>query len=440
VKGGEEMVTLNEEQLPSHSHTPYSDVAGGYNDPFNKLWGYSDAFPYSKSRPNGSMNKGCVGIYGKGYAHENRIPYLVVNYIIAMSGVYPSGESDPSPPYLSELRIFAFNFSPRGWARCDGQLLPVNLNQELFALLGTTYGGNGTTSFALPDLRKRVPMHVGPDMSRGATGGEDQHQLTLHEIPMHTHQAVASSDSSDTPHPENNFWASNNQYTPYGMSADKPMATVALAPAGDNSPHNNLAPYMEMNICIALQGNDPAAGEDPGDGSLLGEIRMFAGNVVPAIYTSCDGQAVQTSVYTSLFAIIGDIYGGDPGEGTFNLPDLRQRAALSAGKGDGMNTDYEVGDQGGAATVTLTEHETPGHTHLAQTSYAGSFKEPERSMWAIPGLFHPPTFYAVELGFGVLMNPICFASSGGGRAHNNLMPYMALVFCIALKGVALPAK
>jgi len=161
-------------------------------------------------------------------------------------------------PFLAEVRIFSFNFAPKGWAQCSGQLLPINQNQALFALLGTTYGGNGQTTFALPDLRGRVPMHAGGGLTLGQRGGEESHTLSLNEMPMHTHQAKASANGPTVTAPTNNFWASKTGFTPYGRTADTAMSVQAIGNTGGSQPHENRSPYLTLNCCIALQGIFPS--------------------------------------------------------------------------------------------------------------------------------------------------------------------------------------
>ncbi len=161
-------------------------------------------------------------------------------------------------PFLSEIRIFSFGYAPQGWAQCNGQLLPINQNQALFSLLGTTYGGNGQTNFALPDFRGRVPIHNGGGFVLGQKAGEEVHTLIASEMPAHTHQAMASANGPTVTPPTGNFWASNTGFSPYGMTADTAMSPQAVGNVGGSQAHENRSPYLTLNICIALQGIFPS--------------------------------------------------------------------------------------------------------------------------------------------------------------------------------------
>jgi microcystin-dependent protein len=161
-------------------------------------------------------------------------------------------------PFLSEIRIFSFNFAPKNWQQCNGQLLSIQQNAALFALIGTFYGGNGVNNFALPNLQGRVAMHVGNSFTQGQIGGTETHTLTPSEIPQHTHQAFASSNAPDKNVATNNFWASNTGIKPYGTSATETMAGTALTSTGNCIGHNNMSPYLVLNFCIALSGIFPS--------------------------------------------------------------------------------------------------------------------------------------------------------------------------------------
>ena len=170
-------------------------------------------------------------------------------------------------PFVAEIRIFPFNFAPKGWAWCNGQLLPLSQNTALFSLLGTTYGGDGKSTFALPDLEGRVPMHPGqgPGLSLhdlGETGGSETVTLLTSEMPFHTHGLRASLDAGDVAIPgPTRVLASSAQGVIYNTTAPAtPMAPEALAPAGGDQPHNNMQPYLTFYFNIALQGVFPPRG------------------------------------------------------------------------------------------------------------------------------------------------------------------------------------
>jgi microcystin-dependent protein len=160
-------------------------------------------------------------------------------------------------PFLSEIRITSFNFAPKGWALCNGQLLPINQNQALFSLLGTTYGGNGQTNFALPDLQGRVPIHVGSGHTLGEQAGEQAHTLSISELPAHTHVMNASNTPSETNLPTGGYLAiSGNAYGPPTNLAS--MAPAEVGNTGGAQAHLNMQPFLALTFCIALQGIFPS--------------------------------------------------------------------------------------------------------------------------------------------------------------------------------------
>ena len=206
-------------------------------------------------------------------------------------------------PFVAEIRIFPFNFAPTGWAWCNGQIMPISQNTALFSLLGTTYGGNGQTTFALPDLQGSAPMHPGqgPGLSLhdlGELGGSETVTLLESEMPAHVHTMRASAGDADLQSPgPNNVMALSAGAFAYQTSTTQlaPMAPQALAPAGGDQPHNNLMPYLTLYFAIALQGvfpprdgggggggtgpgpePDPGGGDGGGGGCLMAPFRMLS--------------------------------------------------------------------------------------------------------------------------------------------------------------------
>jgi microcystin-dependent protein len=163
-----------------------------------------------------------------------------------------------SEPFLSEIKIVSFNFPPKGWALCNGQLLPINQNQALFALLGTTYGGNGQTNFALPNLRGRVPIHMGNGHTQGEAAGSTSVTVNIQQLPTHIHGLQGSSNpSGTTSDPTNAFLAPvNGGYGPASNLTTLNAQTITSV--GGSQPHNNMMPYLVLNFIIALQGIFPS--------------------------------------------------------------------------------------------------------------------------------------------------------------------------------------
>ena len=161
-------------------------------------------------------------------------------------------------PFLSEIRIMSFVFAPKGWALCNGQLLPINQNQALFSLLGTTYGGDGRTTFALPDLRSRVPIHMGSGHTLGERSGEQAHTLSIGELPTHVHVAQGSSANGSSQAAANNVLG-----TVAGRLYTDPLALTPLSPTtitsvGGSQAHLNMQPFLTLSFCVALQGIFPS--------------------------------------------------------------------------------------------------------------------------------------------------------------------------------------
>ncbi|HEX3467178.1 MAG TPA: tail fiber protein [Candidatus Elarobacter sp.] len=173
-------------------------------------------------------------------------------------------------PYLGEIRLFPFNFAPQGWAMCNGQALPISQNTALFSLIGTYYGGNGTSTFQLPDFRSRLPIHQGQGAGLsayviGQYGGSENVTLTTQQMPSHTHLVYADGDASsnNSPSPQDNAMAtfatgSNIYATAAGLKKAVTMNPLMIAAAGGTQPHNNIQPFLVITFCIALEGIYPS--------------------------------------------------------------------------------------------------------------------------------------------------------------------------------------
>lgn len=170
-----------------------------------------------------------------------------------------------SEPFLAEIRLIGFNFAPRGWAFCDGQILPINQNQSLYSLLGTTYGGDGRTSFALPDIRGRTPIHVGSNDTGGGfhtlgqKSGEETHTLAGNEMPQHDHAVEATTNGATVASASGNLLAQSNPIDIYADHAgSNTLASHSIFNVGGGQAHNNMQPYLAVNFCIALRGLFPS--------------------------------------------------------------------------------------------------------------------------------------------------------------------------------------
>ena len=271
-----------------------------------------------------------TGSSGSGTAIDVAQPTLALNWVIATAGVYPSagnantGTIDDA--MLGEIRCLAFNGSMTGWLPCDGRLLSIAGNNALFSLLGTYYGGNGINTFALPDLRGRVPVGMENAAAIGQQGGQDQLTLTANHLPAHAHTVPGGLTSS----------------TGNGAAFDKQQ------------------PYLKLNVCITAAAPFYS----------IGWVRVFGFSFNPSGFFPCTGGTAAISTYTSLYSRIGTTFGGN-GTTTFGLPDLRGRSLLGSGPGIGLSP-RSFGNYLGAATHTLSLNELPAHTHSIVTGNTGS--------------------------------------------------------------------
>lgn len=283
-----------------------------------------------------------TGFTGGNQPIDNVQPSLALNYIIATQGIFPSPDGGAScgvsSACIGQISTFAGNFAPNGWQFTNGQVLPIQQNTALFALLGTTYGGNGTTTFALPNLQGRTPIGKGTGaglspLTLGEQTGSSTVTLNTAQLPSHTHTLPGTSDLTGA--------------------------------TGGNQPVNNVQPSLGLTYAIATEGTFGGCGN--GSSACLGEIGTFGTNFVPGGWLPADGRLLPIAGNDALFTVLGTRYGGD-GQFTFALPDLQGRTAIGTGTGTGLST-RTLGEEVGTETVTLTEAQLPSHTHtLPNTS------------------------------------------------------------------------
>lgn len=272
---------------------------------------------------------GVTGVTGGGQPVSNMHPSLALRPLIATSGVFPGRDgSGGSAAFIGQVANFAGNFDPAGWAEADGRTLSIAQNTALFSILGTTYGGNGQTTFALPDLRGRLAVGADNTNLLGTMFGMESTSLSLSQMPAHGHTVAGGGDTGTE---------------------------------GGGQPFSNYQPSLALNYLIATQGIFPSQGGGGGldeDTPILGQIAQFAGTYEPSGWEFADGQLLSINTNQALFAIIGTMYGGD-GVSTFALPDFRGRTAIGAGG------NILVGDTSGSDMTTLTLANLAVHDHTA---------------------------------------------------------------------------
>lgn len=303
VASGSATTTLTSAQLPAHTH----GVAGG-----------------------------TTAATGSGAAIDNRQPSLAMTYLIAADGIFPGGGS--VPVMIGQVQAFAGDYVPGGWRPADGSLLDIATHGSLFAVIGTTYGGDGIVNFRLPDLTGRTAIGAGGGTTLGSVYGTASTVLTLGQLPSHDHGL------------------------PGGGVTDATGGAMAI---------DNLQPSLTLNYLVTIDGAFPSRGSGlDGEVPYLAEVTAFAGNFAPRGYAFADGSLLSVTQNTALFSILGTTYGGD-GRQTFGLPDLRGRTIV------GASAMLPAGTRLGSATTVLGVANLPGHEHAL---IAGV---PEPGTWAL---------------------------------------------------------
>ena len=256
-----------------------------------------------------------------------------------------------SQPFLGEIKIISWNFAPKGWAFCNGQLLPINQNQALFSILGTTFGGDGRVNFGLPDFRGRIPTYVGDGLVLGQKGGEEFHTVTTTEMPTHNHfllrQNAEPAASSASFRSTDSVGAQLRAELRVSPNAGQ-LTTINPIDRDKRRRQHSRTRIASRSWCSisslpfrAFSRRETKGGKNMGE-PFVGEIRMFGGTFAPAGWAMCQGQSMAISENDTLFNLIGTTYGGD-GQETFNLPDLAGTLPGARGPGTGDLAELPTG-------------------------------------------------------------------------------------------------
>ncbi len=510
---GEEFVTLSTSQMPSHNHV-YSSSATAIDTSLHarvtEAYGSSSIISgagiksfakdsnlsriYSDGEASVSMLSSLFNIAdtlqaqfstnntGGGANHENRSPYLTLNYIIAIQGSFESRIES----YYGEVIMYAGvrTNDIRYFTECDGKLIAVSQNDALFSLLGTIYGGDGRTTFGVPDLRGRVPIHHGtgpglPDYRMGQRGGAETETLVGGQIPEHSHFISEKPKSFITQNmpmysgignsavPEGNVFAagarnemiySTNEDAVYTTSSTLNVTvsgvSFSVENEGDAQSHNNMMPTATIKYLICTYGTYPSRNSGGLD-ETMGMINIYAFNFEPGGTAKCDGQILPISQHSALFSIIGTTYGGD-GRTTVGLPDLRGRVVVGEGS-NGVSQNYQLGSKGGQVNVTLATQNMPSHSHnvtmnfdvIAKGTMEGTLEQGNNTS-GLDNIFarglkneriysdQGPNTFMTDALLGVIdfeLDASATEIAGENLAHNNMQPYLTLNYCINTVGV-----
>lgn len=328
-------------------------------------------------------------------------------------------------PFVGEIRMFGGNFAPAGWAFCNGQELAIAENDTLFNLIGTTFGGNGQDTFALPNLMSRIPLHQGSGFILGQTGGAEEITVTVQQMPAHAHASGVSSKFGSTNSPDGTVVARStlNQFTDVvGTKGTMRANGNGIGPSGGSQPHTNLQPYLAINYIISLYGIFPNPDSGFGAEPYMSDIRWVAFNFAPRGYALCNGQLLPINQNQALFSLLGTTYGGD-GRVNFALPNLQGRVPIHVGNG------HTLGERGGEQAHTLSANELPAHAHPLYAS--GSPAASKNAQGNSFGVTSTSSYSFVADNQSDLVTD----NAGGSQAHLNMQPFLSLNAIIAMVGV-----
>lgn len=367
-----------------------------------------------------------------------------------------------SDPYLGEIRMFAGIDAPDGWLVCDGKKLPVAQYRALFSVLGKVWGGDGVTTFALPDFRGRVPVGDGPGpgltpRAVGSAGGIDQITFTKETLPPHRHALIASKNPAADASPDRRIYAaakSPKETAPLGLAyiteakgnTIRPLKNDVLTEAGGNglggvTPHSNMMPSLAITFIIAAFGEHPLDAQDSIAEPYMGEIRIFAVPYPPRGWADCAGGEIPTPQYEALYSILGTTYGTR--DGHVVLPKLAGRVPLGQGTGPGL-IPATLGKKTGTPKAVIAPDEVPRHNHVVNTGFSLdeelSTDQPSEKTYitrhTVKGTNSVVATFTKDTDKqDILFAEAAISETGDGEPRDNRQPYLALRFCIALEGV-----
>lgn len=449
---GQEKVALNLENMPRHNHLVRAcNVNGDRITPENSFFGIANELEVERLMYTGtnlpiSIHPDTVAFSGEGHSHNNLQPFIALQFCIACNGDYPNDGLKDEGVHMSkadvgEIRMFGGNFAPANWMLCEGQVLSISDHMELYAEIGITYGGDGVTTFALPDMRGRVPLNIGKGEGEshfynlGDRGGEERVELKVDELPKHKHDFRADTSKATESTPEGEKLSSLEDFNLYLKQSPQvkvvAMADKSLSECGQSESHKNVQPSLCINFIICVKETTLASNH------YIGEIRIFsfAESKTPRGWKACDGSLLEISEATALYSIIGNYYGGD-GRVTVQLPDMRDRIPMH------KKENSYVGHREGIDAIVLTMEQMPAHRHklmaideLADTHDGGS-----EYMLARANRTESRNLRVFCTTGDNLVNfkEDTVTYVGGAKAdvvsHTNIQPSFALRYCIAVEG------
>lgn len=438
-KFGKERVSLSPIHLPPHSHEAgTTNVPASTHNPSGAIVASGPNVFAGDPSPNVTFDLTAVDYAGNGDPHDNIQPYLALNFAICASGgVAPVAGPNPGVSTYTKfggmIQLVAFaNIVPGGYMLPDGTELLRAVHSALFSLMGIAFGGgDGVSTFQVPDMRGLAINCAGmgtglSSYSVGDKNGEGAHPLITSELPIHRHgmQGAGTASLAD---PTNAVFGSSTTAPLYAPSSDGSNLNLqAILPVGQGAPHENHQPGLAIVVLQATDDVDPDY--------VIGEIRIIPTGVIPAKWAACDGANYATAAQPDLFDAIGYTYtlvGGGP---NFNVPDLRGRIPVHVGKGDDLDNTYALGDVGGSETVTLTVPQMAMHRHPFSGAAGRSARTNTASAptnFLTKGVAGIDSYYALP-GTPVAMHTDAIRDAGGGAAHGNIMPMIALQYIIAL--------